>query len=155
MPAVGAACPEENAMPVLHIHLSRGQHQAASVGELLLACSHLFAEVLEAPLDRVRVFACEYDPAQVCQGGQLVSAGAPPAPYFSFVVLQGRSLEERQRLLAGFTDLIVEHLGVERSRVRGSVQTIAPDDWAIGGQPASRLRQAEISARAVGNTAPK
>ena len=138
-------------MPVLHIHLARGQHPAAQVGELLLACSRRFAEVLKSPLDRIRVFACEYDPALVCLGGRLVSDGAPPAPYFSFVVLQGRSLEDRQRLLAGFTDLIVEHLGVDRGRVRGSVQTVAPDDWAIGGQPASLLRQAEISARAAEN----
>lgn len=133
-------------MPILNIHLVRGQHHEAQVSELLLRCSQLFADGLRCPIDRVRVFVTEHAPTQMCIGGQLASL-AEPAPFFSFYVLEGRSLEDRQRLMAGFTNLIVETLGVDRSRVRGSVIRVEPEDWSIAGTPASVLRQAEIEAR--------
>ncbi len=133
-------------MPVLNIHLVRGQHPEEKVSELLLRCSRLFAEGLRCPVDRVRVFATEHAPTQVCLGGQLATV-AEPAPFFNFIVLEGRSIEDRQRLLSGFTDLMVEVLGVERSRVRGGVTRVEPEDWSIGGMPASVLRQNEIEAR--------
>ena len=76
--------------------------------------------------------------------------GGAPAPYFTAIVLQGRPVEQRHRLLSGFTDLIVDVLGVERGRVRGRILQVDPDDWAIGGQPASVARQGEIAARAAG-----
>ena len=134
-------------MPILNIHLVAGQHTTEQVGELLQACSALFAEVLKAPVERIRVFATEYAPTHACLGGQLVSAGAPPAPYFSFIVLEDRSVEDRQRLLTGFTDRIVDILGVDRSRVRGGIVPVAASDWSIAGQPANILRAAEIAAR--------
>ena len=56
-------------------------------------------------------------------------------------------MEQRHRLLAEFTDLIVEVLGATRSRVRGRVIQVPPDDWAIGGVPASAARRDEIVAR--------
>lgn len=133
-------------MPILNFHLVQGQHEAAKVESLLLKSSALFAEVLACPIDRVRVFATEHAPQLICIGGQMAHQAAP-APFFSFVVLEGRSLEDRQRLLSGFTDLLVEVLGVERSRVRGGVLRVEPEDWSIGGTPASELRRAEIEAR--------
>ena len=60
-----------------------------------------------------------------------------PAPYFTAIVLEGRPVEQRHRLLAELTDLIVEVLGATRSRVRGRIIQVPPDDWAIGGVPAS------------------
>lgn len=133
-------------MPVLNLHLVAGQHAPERVERLLVACSALFAEVLRCPVDRIRVFVTEHAPRQMCIGGQLADQ-APPAPFFSFYVLEGRSLEDRQRLLAGFVDLIADILAVDRSRIRGCVQRVEPEDWSIGGVPASALRQAEIEAR--------
>jgi 4-oxalocrotonate tautomerase len=137
-------------MPILHFHLVQGQHSPDRVESLLLRSSVLFAEVLRCPIDRVRVFVTEHAAQHVCIGGQMVNQAAP---FFSFVVLQGRSLEDRQRLLAGFTDLIVEILGSPRDLVRGAVLPVAPEDWCIGGVPASQLRQAEIAARQLAATA--
>lgn len=134
-------------MPILNIHLVRGQHDAERVAELLKRCSVAFAEGLRCPIDRVRVFATEHDPALYCVGGELVSDSGVQAPYFSFIVLQGRSLEDRQQLLTRFTDLIEELLQVPRAQIRGGIVPVAPDDWSIAGQPASLLRQAEIEAR--------
>lgn len=133
-------------MPILNIHLVAGHHAPAQVETLLVQCSELFAEVLRCPVDRIRTMVTEHAPRQMCIGGKLASE-AEPAPFFSFYVLEGRSLEDRQRLLAGFVDLIARILGVDRSRIRGCVERIEPEDWTIGGTPASVLRQAEIEAR--------
>lgn len=64
-------------------------------------------------------------------------------------MLQGRPTEQRHRLLAGFTDLLVDVLGVERRHIRGRIIQVDPDDWAIGGEPASAVRRGEIAARAA------
>ena len=133
-------------MPVLNIHLVAGQHAPEPLERLVVQCNQLFASVLNCPVERIRVFVTEHAPRLTCLGGQLASA-AEPAPFFSFYVLEGRSLEDRQRLLAGFVDLIAEILAVDRSRIRGCVESVAPEDWTIGGTPASVLRQAEIEAR--------
>lgn len=134
-------------MPILHIHLVRGQHAQDKVEELLRRCSALFAQGLRCPIERVRVFATEHEPHLYCVGGQLVRDGAGAAPYFSFIVLEGRPQEDRQWLLAGFTDLIAELLAVRKSDVRGGIVPVAPEDWSIGGEPASVLRSLEIEAR--------
>ncbi|OJU90470.1 MAG: hypothetical protein BGO13_11615 [Burkholderiales bacterium 66-5] len=134
-------------MPILNIHLVRGQHAQDKVEELLKRCSRLFAEGLHCPIERVRVFATEHEPHLYCVGGQLVRDGAGPAPYFSFIVLEDRSQADRQMLLAGFTELIAEALGVRKADVRGGIVPVAPEDWGIGGVPASALRSAEIEAR--------
>lgn len=134
-------------MPILNFHLVQGQHAAAPVEALLLRSSQFFAEVLCCPIERVRVFVTEHAAQHACVGGKLVSQLDQAAPYFNFIVLQGRSLEDRHRLLAGFTDLVVEILGCSRELVRGAVTPVETEDWSIGGVPASSLRQAEIEAR--------
>ncbi len=135
-------------MPVLQFHLVEGHYSDEQHERLLVAASQLFAEVLSAPVDRVRVFIHLYKPGLAAIGGVPASRAAQRAPYFEFVVLEGRPLEHRQRLLAGFTDLCVDILGAPRELVRGSTSTVHPEDWAIGGTPASVLRAAEIEARA-------
>jgi 4-oxalocrotonate tautomerase len=144
---VVTACPDREIMPILNFHLVQGQHAPTRIESLLLRSSVLFAEGLRCPIDRVRVFVTEHAPQHVCIGGKLASQDSQPAPYFTFVLLKGRSLEDRQRLLAGFTDLVIEILECPREMVRGSITLIDPDDWGIGGFPASHLRQTEIQAR--------
>ena len=136
-------------MPIVKYYLVEGQHTDDEIAGLLKRSCALLAEVLDSPIERVRAFAHEFRPQTVCVGGQLVSEGAAEAPYFRFMLLNGRPLEQRQRLLRGFTDLLVEELGVERSRVRGGMWLVEPEHWVIGGTPASELRQAEIAARAA------
>ena len=82
-------------------------------------------------------------------GGVPVSRAAVPAPYFHFIALEGRPVEERQRLLSGFTDIVVAVLGVDRALVRGGCLPISPEDWAIGGVPVSVQRAVEVRARAA------
>jgi 4-oxalocrotonate tautomerase len=134
-------------VPIVTYHLVSGRHHHTAVGELLRRSCELFAEVLECPVDRVRAFAHEHRPELVCIGGELAATGVAEAPYFHFMLLEDRSAEQRQRLLAGFTDLLVEVLGAERSLVRGGLVLVAPEDWVIGGVPASAVGRDEVVAR--------
>lgn len=135
-------------MPILHVHLVEGNQNQAQIDTLMLRCSAYYAEVLACPIDRVRVFVHEYPANRACIGGVLAAEGAPAAPFFTTLALEGRSLEDRQQLLAGFTDIIVEVLHCDRSWVRGQVVIANPENWAIAGVPASEVRKAEIAARA-------
>ncbi|NMG73406.1 tautomerase family protein [Aromatoleum diolicum] len=136
-------------MPILHFHLVEGQYSAEQHERLLVESSHFFAEVLRCPLDRVRAFIHLYRPDLVAVAGVPVSVEARRAPYFSFIVMEGRPVEERHRLLAGFTDIVVDTLRVERELVRGGIVPVQPENWSIGGEPGSVRRQAEVAARAA------
>ena len=138
-------------MPVLEVHLEEGRHSPDEHATLLARMSAAYATVLESPLERIRAFLVLHRPEHWTVGG--VSGGAP-APYFTAVVLEGRPVEQRHRLLAELTEALVDVLGVERSRVRGRVIRADPDDWAIGGVPASAARRDEIAARSRSDAPP-
>lgn len=135
-------------MPVVNFHIVEGMSTAEQEERLLRGASRLYAEVLKAPLERVRAFITLHRPNHFAVAGEVVAKGRLHAPYFDFIVLEGRPLEERHRLLSGFTDLLVETLGVRRDLVRGSCRRVEPFDWGIGGEPANVLRQDEVEARA-------
>jgi 4-oxalocrotonate tautomerase len=134
-------------MPVLHFHLVEDQYSQAQCETLMTDSSKLYAEVLDCPIERVRVFINLYRPTMVAVAGITVAKGGTAAPYFEFLALAGRPLEQRQRLLTGFTDLLERILGVEKSLIRGGCWTIPAEDWCIGGAVANDLRAQEISAR--------
>jgi len=135
-------------VPVLEIHLVEGDHAPAAVARLLEAASRRYAEVLESPLERIRAYATLHPREHWAVGG---ATDVAPAPYFTAIVLEGRPVEQRHRLLADLTDLLVDVLGVDRARVRGRIVRVDPEDWAIGGVPASAARRDEIAARAAGS----
>lgn len=135
-------------MPIAHFHLVDGVWSDAQVGRLLERASQAYSTVLESPIERVRTFVVRYRPSDVATGGVLVRDGGAPAPYFTALVLRGRPEQERHELLTTLTDVVVDELGCERSLVRGQIIQIDPEDWGIGGQPASQARSGEIAARA-------
>ncbi len=141
-------------MPVVNFHLVEGLTTPEQDERLLLGACRLYADVLRAPMERVRAFITPHRASQFAVAGELVAHNGLHAPYFDFIVLDGRPLDERHRLLAGFTDLLVDTLGVRRDLVRGSCRRIEPQDWAIGGEPASALRKDEVEARARAAAAP-
>lgn len=133
-------------MPIIHFHLTEGTASADQERRLLLEASALYADVLQCPVDRVRAFIQPCARARSAVGGVMLDEGGTPAPYFEFLVLEGRPLETRQRLLAGFTDLLARVLGVERGVIRGHCKRVRPDEWCIGGRMAEDLRKADIEA---------
>lgn len=135
-------------MPVLEVHVVDGDHTPAEHARLLELLSRRYAEVLGSPLERVRAYATVHAREHWATAGETAAhPDSEPAPYFTAIVLEGRPVEQRHRLLAEFTDLIVDVLGATRSRVRGRIIQVPPDDWAIGGVPSSAARRDEIAAR--------
>lgn len=135
-------------MPIVNFHLVEGLTTPAQDERLLIGACQLYAEVLKAPMERVRAFITLHKATHFAVAGGLAAHNGLHAPYFEFIVLDGRPLEDRHRLMRGFTDLLVDALGVRRDLVRGSCRRVAPEDWAIGGIPASVLRKDEVEARA-------
>ena len=135
-------------MPIVNFHLLAGQTSPEQDERLLAEASRLYSELLAAPIERVRAFITVHAPGQFAVGGEPCSRGGAHAPYFECIVFAGRSVEQRQSLLRVFTELLVAVLGVRRELVRGSCRCVAPEDWAIGGVPASVLRAEEVAARA-------
>jgi 4-oxalocrotonate tautomerase family enzyme len=134
-------------MPVVEIHLVEGQHAPARIEELLRRVSERYAAVLESPLTRIRAFVTMHPAELWATGGVPAAVDGDPAPYFVAAVLEGRPREQRQRLLAEITDALCDVLGATRSRVRGRIAQVPPEDWGIGGVPASSRRREEIVAR--------
>ena len=135
-------------MPVMHIDLIEGQYSDAQCRELLEKASALYAEVLESPVERVRVFINLVSPNMAAAGGKVISDGGVPAPHFHFLVMQGRPQEAIDRLITGFTDLIENILGTDRKLIRGGCYPIPAEHWGIGGTSAAVMRAKEIEARA-------
>lgn len=128
------------------VHLLEGRHRPERVAALLAALTTRYAEILDSPVERVRACVRTYPPEHWATGGE----PGREAPYVEALVLAGRPVEQRHRLLAGFTDLVVEILGADRALVRARTVPVDPDDWGIAGRPASAARRAEIDARAAG-----
>lgn len=142
-------------MPIVNFFLVPGAFDDTSVQRLLKEASLFYVETLypgmdPLPLDRVRAFVTLISPGHWATAGVPVSDGGEIAPFFTCLALEGRPEEQLQRLMAGFTDLIEEHLGCRRGAVRGQVIAIDPAHWSIGGEPASRTRANETQLRRNG-----
>lgn len=135
-------------MPIAHLHVVDPTPEQRR--ELLLRASQAYAEAFESPIDRVRVFLHAYPGDCASVGGVPVSEGAPAAPFFNLLALGGRPIEQRQRAVKVFTHLLEEVLRVDRNVIRGMVTEANPDTWGIAGEPASKVRAAEIAARQQG-----
>lgn len=137
-------------MPVVNFHLTEGSATPDQARELLAEATRVYCEVLDAPVERVRAYITTHPVTLWATAGHTVADGGAPAPFFTAIVFADRPAEARHRLLAGFTDLLVKLLDVDRSSVRGQIIPVEPDDWGIGGEPASVKRAGEIAARAGG-----
>lgn len=135
-------------MPIVTFHLAGGLYPTEAVQQLLVEASRLYSQVLDSPIERVRAFADLYPAELVAVAGELVSDTPRKAPYFEFLVLAGRPVAQRHELLRGFTDLAADLLDAPRELIRGKAIELDPDNWAIGGEPASVRRAGEIQARA-------
>lgn len=135
-------------MPVVNFHLLAGQSSPEQDALLLKGACHLYSEVLQTPLERTRAFITLHEARHFAVAGELCSDTRLAAPFFEFMVLDGRPKEERRRLLLGFTELLVRTLDVRSELIRGMCLCVAPGNWGIGGVPASMRRAEEIQARA-------
>ncbi len=142
-------------MPVAQLYLVTSAYAPETITALLAEASAFYAAALYPemevpPVERVRLFITDMAPDQMAIGGVQVSHGGTPAPYFSCIAMKGRSADTLNTMMAGFTDLIIKHLGCDAALVRGRLIEIEPEHWYISGQPASQLRAAEVAARKAG-----
>lgn len=131
-------------MPVAHFHLVDGTFTADQGQRLLTEASRCYADVLGSPIERVRAFIVRYSEMDVALSGAFYASSAP---FFTAIVLAGRPAAQRQELMARFTDLVVDVLGVDRRGVRGQIVEVEPENWSIAGVPAGAARADEIAAR--------
>lgn len=139
-------------MPVAQLALVRDAFADEAIGTMLVELSQFYAHTLypdapAPPIERVRIFVTLIEAQHWAAGGELACKGASSAPYFSCLVMTGRTVEQHHRLIEGFTAIIARNLECDGSAVRGQVIPVEPDNWGIGGTPASIVRQAEIAAR--------
>lgn len=139
-------------MPIVNFHLVEGRQSDADIKALLKAAGDMYLDVFYPELDprpvgRLRAYATMIKPAHFATAGVFLDEGGDNAPYFTFLALAGRPVEQHEALIAGFTDLLVLHTGCEKSAVRGMAVPIEPELWGIGGRTAAQARKAEIAAR--------
>jgi 4-oxalocrotonate tautomerase len=69
-------------------------------------------------------------------------------PYIKIeVTREGVTREQKQRLIAGVTDLITEVLDKDPALTHVVIQEIELDDWGFGGEQVSVLRERGITAK--------
>jgi 4-oxalocrotonate tautomerase family enzyme len=132
-------------VPIFEVHVLADRHPPQRLAELLGELTRRYAEVLDSPPARVRGWVTEHPPGQWITGGEI----GVEAPYVTALVLEGRPVEQRHRLLAALTDAVVTVLGSPRELVRARIVEVPPDDWGIAGVPAAAARAEEIAARAA------
>lgn len=134
-------------MPIAHFHVVDAS--ADQQRRLIEGATRIYAEAFESPVDRIRIFVQNYPANAVGVGGMLVSDGISQAPFFTALAMKGRPATQRHRVLREFTDLLGEIFAIDPETVRGQVLDIDPDNWGVGGVPASVKRAAELAARAA------
>jgi 4-oxalocrotonate tautomerase family enzyme len=140
-------------MPIANVHVLRG-HPRPVLEQLLREVAHAYADVLDAPIERVQVWITEVDPELYAIAGEpadeVLATGSRASleiPLVRLVMMEGRTAEQVARAMASLTQVVAGTLGGDPERVRVEVQTVPPDHWGIGGVPASVKRRAEIEAR--------
>ena len=137
-------------MPLVNFHLTQNDITQDQIDDLIKRASMVYAQALRCPVERIRVFVNLHNNFNVGVAGESVSRNKLNAPYFDFIVLEGRSLQQRRKLAEDFTELLVEIFDVKRDLVRGSCRKVHPEDWSIGGVLASELRKDEVKKRVEG-----
>jgi 4-oxalocrotonate tautomerase family enzyme len=141
-------------MPVAHINILQG-HPKETLKKVIYDVSMAMADILAAPKDRLEVWVTEVDPDLWGVEGEPASEvlkrkprSQVEMPFVEMVLMEGRAVEQHHQIITTVTDILVQHLGTDRGRIRVHIANCKPDNWGIGGTAAAILRKAEIDARA-------
>jgi 4-oxalocrotonate tautomerase len=61
-------------------------------------------------------------------------------PFIQVTILEGRTVEQKHDLMRNLTDATIAAIGGDAQRVRVAIYEVSSDEWAIGGEPVSKLR---------------
>lgn len=64
-------------------------------------------------------------------------------PFIQVTMMEGRTVEQKHELMKRLTDAVVDSLGSERARVRVAIYEVTHDDWAVGGEPMSKINSSD------------
>jgi 4-oxalocrotonate tautomerase len=64
-------------------------------------------------------------------------------PFIQVTIVEGRTPEQKHDLMKKLTDATAESLGSDPQRIRVAIYEVSTDEWAIGGEPISKLRPTE------------
>ena len=134
-------------MPIMQVHLQTSAYSQEQVHHFLERASQVYAEVLESPIERVRIFIHDYPAEFIAVGGKVTSDSGVLAPFFEAFLMEGRPLSQQHAVLERITDVLVECFEADRSLIRGVCNMVSPERWGIAGQPAAAARAAELAAR--------
>ena len=135
-------------MPLIQIDLMEG-HSDDVYRELIERCTALYAEILDAPLERFRTQINVVPAARWGLGGK--AAPERVSPLITIELLDGRPRAVLMRVMAEQSALVAEILGVPVGQTRVLIREFPASHWGIGGVPASEARADEVAARAAAN----
>lgn len=61
-------------------------------------------------------------------------------PYVNIRLLEGVSREDKETLIAGVTQLLVDTLGKDPASTVVTIDELSPDNWGLGGQSITTRR---------------
>jgi len=134
-------------MPITVVNIQCDRYQDSDIENFVNAVCAFKAQVLESPIDRIRVIVNDCPAKYISVGGVLASKSDVGAPFYESFLLEGRPTSQQQAVLAGIADLLAEHLGENKNVIRGIIRMVPPEHWGIAGKPAAGVRSDEIEAR--------
>lgn len=140
-------------MPLATINVLSG-HPKPTLKKLLREFTAKYAQILEAPIDRLQVWIEEIDPELYAVAGQpadeALAQNERPAveiPLIRMAIMAGRPESQVEDAIRELSEVVARNLGTQPERVRAEVRSVAPERWGIGGKLASVLRATDIAAR--------
>jgi 4-oxalocrotonate tautomerase len=61
-------------------------------------------------------------------------------PYVNIRLLEGVCAEDKKKLIAGATQLLVDVLGKDPTHMVVNIDELSPDNWGIGGKSVRQIR---------------
>jgi len=141
-------------MPKAHFNVLQG-HSREQIKRLIRETSDAMLRVLQAPKDRHEIWVTEIDPELWGIEGETaadVLRTRPLAeiemPFVEMALMEGRPKEQHHAIIAEVSEITARTLGCTKDRIRVHIVNANPDNWGIGGIPASVRRADELLARA-------
>ena len=130
-------------MPTLHVDIVKGCCTAEQKETLIMTLADTISTTMQRPRNIVRVFINEYDPADFSVDGysylrRQKELGETHTVensdiLISVLILQGRSAEQKQELIANITTALETNIGFKREWIRVFISDLLEDNFGNNG----------------------
>lgn len=126
-------------MPTLEVYLPAG-HSDECKASLIAGLTQSTVEAIGAPADSVRILLSELPAGHYGIDGKSAAAGAPPMlPVIVAILIAGRTLEQKQALIAALAQTSADVLDTPIGATRVVIKDIPNTDFGLGGKTARSL----------------